>query len=117
MSQRSLPLATLALLIPIATADAAGPEPTQEKLRQSVTRGLRIVEKAAHHYPEHRQCFSCHHQTLPMFAMVRAREHGVSIEDSVLDAAGEFSAGSFRERIGEMAQGKGIGGAAMTVGY
>src|SRR5262245_8590782 len=79
MPHRSSRFACLVLLASVSTAAANAPELTssQATLRESVTRGLRVVEKAARNYPNHRTCFSCHHQTLPMFAMVKAAEHGI----------------------------------------
>ncbi len=80
-------------------------------------RGLALVQKAAANYPTHRTCFSCHHQTLPMQSMVTAHEYGLAIDEELLQATADFSHDSFRERIGPMREGKGIGGAAMTVAY
>src|SRR4051812_10371542 len=120
MPHRSLPFACLALLVMTvapARATEPSPAPTSEALREAVTRGLRVVEKAARSYPQHRECFSCHHQTLPMFAMVKAGEHGVSPARGLLGDQAEFTVASFRDKVAAMSQGKGIGGAAMTVGY
>lgn len=83
----------------------------------AVERGLQIVQKAAANYPKHRNCFSCHHQTLPMLAMVNAREAKISIDSELLQAQAEFSHQSFRERIEPMKEGRGIGGMSMTVAY
>ena len=63
------------------------------KLLGAVRRGVQIVEKAAKNYPNHRTCFSCHHQTLPMFAMVEARAHGLEIDGGLLEAQAEFGRG------------------------
>ncbi|SIN97154.1 N-acyl-D-amino-acid deacylase [Singulisphaera sp. GP187] len=98
-------------------AGEADPPIAHEKIRDSVRRGLEIVQKAATRYPLHRDCFSCHHQTLPMLAMVKARAHGLAIEEDLLHEQADFSVESFREKLQEMTQGKGVGGAAMTVGY
>ena len=107
----------LTLLATSAIAGEADPPVSQATIRDSVRRGLRIVQKAATQYPLHRSCFSCHHQTLPMLAMVKARAHGVAIEEDLLHEQADFSVESFREKTQEMTQGKGVGGAAMTVGY
>ena len=61
--------ASFAFLHPVI---AAGAEVTPDKVRRAVEGGLRIVQKGAKNYPENRNCFSCHHQTLPMFAMREA---------------------------------------------
>jgi N-acyl-D-aspartate/D-glutamate deacylase len=97
----------------------ADEEPThrREAIAEAVTRGLALAEKAAANYPTHRTCFSCHHQTLPVQAMVSARDYGMDVNEDLLQAVADFSRESFRERIEPMREGKGIGGASMTVGY
>jgi N-acyl-D-aspartate/D-glutamate deacylase len=100
-----------------APAPPAAPLVGQSELRRAALGGLRIVEKAAREYPRHRSCFACHHQTLPLKAMVVARRVGLTIDEGLLQDQAGFTSESFEERIVPMAQGKGIGGAAMTVGY
>src|SRR5262245_29670662 len=74
---RGLVLATALLLPPAARGEYGTAPIAQEVLRKAAGRGLKVVEKAARSYPEHRDCFSCHHQTLPMLAMEIARERGL----------------------------------------
>src|SRR5262245_39251919 len=83
----------------------------------ALVRGLPLVQKAAENYPKHRNCFSCHHQTLPMLAMVTARKHGLAIDEPLLQAQAEFSHKSFRESHEDLRAGRGVGGRALTVGY
>ena len=70
---------TLVLVLVLATLslnmNARGGEPELPPLevKQAVTQGLALIRKAAANYPAHRTCFSCHHQTLPMLAMVSAQ--------------------------------------------
>jgi N-acyl-D-aspartate/D-glutamate deacylase len=86
-------------------------------IRDAVAGGLRLVAKAADNYPKHRTCFSCHHQTLPMLAMVTARGRGTPADSGLLDAQADFTHESFTEHVDSMKKGLGIGGGAMTVGY
>ncbi|HLW66640.1 MAG TPA: prenyltransferase/squalene oxidase repeat-containing protein [Gemmataceae bacterium] len=92
-------------------------EPTPEEMATAVSRGLAIVQKAAANYPKHRDCFSCHHQTLPMLAMISARDHGVKIDADLLPVQVQFTHKSFENSTSSLKKGKGIGGRAMTVGY
>jgi N-acyl-D-aspartate/D-glutamate deacylase len=89
----------------------------RRRVEEAALRGLALVQKAAASYPTHRTCFSCHHQTLPMQTMVTAREYGLAIDEELLQDTAAFSHDSFRERITLLREGKGIGGAAMTVAY
>lgn len=52
-----------------------------------------------------------------MLAVVKARAQGVDVEPDLLQEQAEFSVESFGEKVREMSEGKGVGGAAMTVGY
>jgi N-acyl-D-amino-acid deacylase len=110
-------LAALLGMIGIGRPVEAGGPTSRPAVEEAVKRGLRLVEEAAGRYPTHRTCFSCHHQTLPMQAMVTAREHGVAIDEELLQAQADFSHDSFRERAEPMRRGKGIGGGSMTVAY
>jgi N-acyl-D-amino-acid deacylase len=94
---------------------AAGDEDTA--VRKAVERGLESVQKAAAKYPQHRHCFSCHHQTLPLLAMATARSRGLPIDDKLPQAQADLTRNSFSGLIDKMKEGKGIGGRAMTVGY
>ncbi len=99
-----------------APARGEGP-PGLDEIRAGLDRALVQVQGAAARYPSHRDCFSCHHQTLPVVALVAARRAGVAIDDGLLDATVAFSADSFRAKLDDLRRGTGIGGRAMTVGY
>ena len=105
-----------------AAKSSANADPQQSaadpaKIQQAMTRGLTIVQKAAANYPKHRECFSCHHQTLPMLAMTASRSRGASIDETILKEQGEFSLESFTGRKTQLNEGTGIGGRSMTVAY
>jgi N-acyl-D-amino-acid deacylase len=89
----------------------------KKEIAAALDRGLPIVEKAARSYPQHRDCFSCHHQTLPMLAIASAPDHKLSEDGSLLQAQAEFSHRSFETLEQSMKQGHGVGGKGLTVGY
>jgi N-acyl-D-amino-acid deacylase len=86
-------------------------------LREAVSRGLGIVEKAARSYPENRSCFSCHHQTLPLLAMASAREKGLAVDAALAGAQARFTHASFESRLEKIRSGEGVGGTSLTVAY
>jgi|SRR5579864_107253 len=88
-----------------------------EARREAIARGLNLAQKAAASYPSHRQCFSCHHQTLPMLAMVSARACGSDIDNELLQAQADFSINSFRSTLPSIKEGRSVGGRALTVAY
>ena len=102
-----------------AAGPAAGEEKeiSQDELRGAIDRGLAVVQRSAAEYPTHRRCFSCHHQTLPMLAMVTARRAGLAIDEALLKSQTEFTHDFFTKRSKDLRGEKGIGGGAMTVGY
>jgi N-acyl-D-amino-acid deacylase len=114
---------TLVLVLVLATlslnmnARGAEPELPPMEVKQAVTQGLALMRKAAANYPAHRTCFSCHHQTLPMLAMVSAKTGGGSSDETLLQEQADFTLESFQDKLDAMREGRGVGGAAMTVGY
>jgi N-acyl-D-amino-acid deacylase len=92
-------------------------QPKTDEISTSLSRALPVIQKAAANYPKHRQCFSCHHQTLPMLAMVTARDRHLSVDDKLLQGQAEFTHQSFQGEHEALKAGKGIGGKAMTVAY
>lgn len=84
---------------------------------QAVENGLRVLTRGAREYPEHRQCFACHHQTLPLLALTAA--HGLDLprQTELEQELGTFVRESFAKRTDELRAGEGIGGKALTIGY
>jgi Prenyltransferase and squalene oxidase repeat len=109
----------VATCVPTVAARSA-PVPARKphhQLRTAITRGLAIVQKGARNYPKHRKCYSCHHQTFPLLAMTEAKDAGFGIDERLAKDIVGFTRKSFRDRIGGLKKGTGIGGRAMTVGY
>ncbi len=93
-------------------------EPMPEALiRDSLQKGLKRVQAAAGNYPSYRDCFSCHHQTLPVMAMMASKQAGLEIDATTLELTVEFTKESFDFRREQLEEGRGIGGGAMTVSY
>src|SRR5882724_824705 len=68
---------------PLASAEDQSVPIAPERIAGAVKLGMPLAEKAASNYPEHRKCFSCHHQTLPMLSMVSARHAGNQVDEKV----------------------------------
>lgn len=89
----------------------------REQTADAIRRGLAIVQKAAKNYPSHRQCFSCHHQTLPLLAMQETRDLGFDVDREALNTTRQHTLESFSSRLDKLRDGRGIGGRANTVSY
>src|SRR4051794_29351950 len=113
--RRNMNLTRVAIGCVLVTSVMARASETEREVDEAVRAGLALAEKAAANYPNHRECFSCHHQTLPMLAMVAAP--GAGDGKALLKQQGEFTRDSFADKLDALKAGKGIGGGAMTVSY
>lgn len=80
----------------------------------AVQRGLALVTQAASNWPQHKTCFSCHHQTLPMLSVIEAAQ---SSDPNWLKTQADITHAYFKERIEDMLAGEHVPGGATTVGY
>jgi hypothetical protein len=85
-------------------------------VRKAIEKGLRRVDQAAGNYLKHRQCFSCHHQALPVIALAAARGRGFEVDLKRIQEQIAFSRKSFQKHE-QITKGQGIGGANTTAGY
>ncbi len=98
-----------------APADDAGPKP--EEVRAAVAKSLPPLQKGATEYIKHRECFSCHNQALPVFALSAARGRGFAVSDEARQQALRFTADSLARGKDNYLKGRGQGGQADTAGY
>ncbi len=96
----------------------------QDEAASALDRGLKLLMRGAANYPRHRDCFSCHHQTLPMLpiSMVRkpfeARDQAMADDiESTSHQIAEFTLASFHARQSDLIEGRVIDGKGLTVGY
>ena len=92
----------------------------EEKLpgtEDAVRRGLALATRAASNWQKNKTCFSCHHQTLPMLAMVEAARGGMAPDDAWFQSQAETTHRYFEQRIGEMDEGDHVPGGAATTGF
>jgi N-acyl-D-amino-acid deacylase len=89
-----------------AVSDDAGSPPRREQVRRAVERGLEIIQNGARQYPAHRDCFACHHQTLPLLGMTRAAAAEIPIDRTLTPALMAFTRKSFGDQIESLAREK-----------
>ncbi len=90
---------------------------TPAVVQQAVESGLRLLTKSSRNYPNHRKCFACHHQTLPLLAVREARLAGLDVDPKLATEAGEFTGAYFKGRIELMRDGNGVPGRGMMASY
>ena len=94
-----------------------GKENNSSDVRNAVEGGLRIVQRGAQNYPNNRDCFSCHHQTLPMLAMHEASKAGITIDSELMKDQVQFIRDLFEDRLDSVTNGKSLGGRSLTAGH
>jgi squalene cyclase len=75
------------------------------------------MKAAVGHRTERKQCFACHQQGVPIFALTAAKARGFEIDEAELTTQLEFIAGFLAKNREQYLQGKGTGGQADTAGY
>lgn len=101
-----------------AGAVASDPtEPTDEQIRAAVIRSIPRIEASAATYRENRECFSCHHQALPVLMLTEARRRGFKIDEENYRAQLDHTAAHLERGLQSYVEGKGQGGKADTAGW
>ncbi len=106
---------SLTLLSPPVLGGPA--EPDSGQVRSSVAKALPLIQASLKEYPRHRDCFSCHHQAVPSFALTVARDRGLSIDAESLDAALDVTLADLEGAFESYRKGDGQGGGATRAGY
>jgi hypothetical protein len=106
-----------ALLIGLAQPAAAADAPTPEEVRGAIARALPLIRKGSAGHMEHRTCFACHHQALPLLALTTARARGLAVEDEELQKHLRFIRDFLDKNRENYLKGRGQGGQADTAGY
>jgi hypothetical protein len=114
---RAHPLTFSALIVLTCSAGALADPPTPAQIRAAATKSLTLLQKTATKYTEHRQCFSCHHQAMPMFAFAAAKTRGFDIDEKMIAHQLKFTADFLTKNRESYTKGKGQGGQADTAGY
>jgi len=112
---------TAAILILLATSAALpGDEPESPKpeaVRLAVRKALPLILKSVGEYPEHRDCFSCHHQAVPVLALSTARARGFAIPPEAINDPVDLTEEDLRGSIESYRKGTGQPGGVDRAGY
>lgn len=109
---------TLLTWIIIVTPQAVDdPIVTASEIRASVDKALPMILKSVDKYPEHRDCFSCHHQAVPVLALTTARDRGFTIDADAITDPVELTEADLRTAIESYKKGDGQPGGVTRAGY
>ncbi len=96
-------------------ATAASPELT--RMRTAIEKALPLLERAAAGSAEHRMCFMCHGQALPVMAASEARLRGFAIDEQNFARQLDHTAKHLKRGQKDYLKGKGQGGRVDMAGY
>jgi N-acyl-D-amino-acid deacylase len=126
--------ALVAFLVTVVTAVQAAPPGTTEPsaavpevvepevvepvaVDAAIQRSLALVQRSAVTYTQKRECFSCHHQTLPAVTLSLARQRGYDVDAEQMAAQANFTLKYFGGRRDRLLKGDGVPGGPFTAGY
>ncbi len=109
------------LAVTISHPPAAAGQPPKDKvvarIRTAVAQALTPLQKSLVVYPEKRDCFSCHNQTIPLVALKIARSRGFEIDQDAFDGAVALTLADLESAIELYRQGRGQPGGATRAAY
>jgi ribosomal protein S18 acetylase RimI-like enzyme len=111
----NLSLALLLLLSSRLRADDSSAE--EQRIESAVRRSVALIENSGSVYRRERQCFSCHHQALPVIALTEVRNRGFAIDEDQYRQQLEHTAKHLKRGHKNYLAGKGQGGRGDTAGY
>jgi squalene cyclase len=109
---------TLILIAGMSWLPADDPDsPGAESVRVAVEKAIPPILKGTQGYPESRDCFSCHHQAVPVLALSTVRARGFAIPAGAIADPVELTAADLRGAIESYRKGGGQGGGVTRAGY
>jgi squalene cyclase len=110
----SILLMTASLSAIAPTGDDA---PKPQVVRDAVEKAIPLILKSMAEYPESRDCFSCHHQAVPVLAMVTAKGRGFAVDSEAIRGPVEHTEADLEAAEESYRKGNGQGGGVTRAGY
>ena len=107
-------LTPLGQLLPPAAADE---RPSAQALRRAVERAIPQLQSGAAGSAAERQCYTCHSQGLPVFALSAAAARGLAIDHEIFEQQVQHTWAHLQRGQSAYQSGKGQGGQVLTAGY
>lgn len=110
----------LARIVLIAASLSPAPSDAQEstvRMKSAIEKALPGILRGAASYPEHRGCFSCHHQAQPLMTLTAARARGFKVDPDAVRSIVDFSVRSFGDEEKLERIRRGISHRTSVIGY
>ena len=99
------------------SAEPAPANQDQTQIRAAVVKGISLIEMSSQQYLKKRQCFSCHHQAMPMVMLSEARRRGFEIDRENFADQLQRTIKHLKGGQKQYAEGKGQGGRVDTAAW
>jgi CubicO group peptidase (beta-lactamase class C family) len=91
--------------------------PLTEQVRGAISRAIPMLEAGSIGSANKRQCFTCHSQAIPVFALVEAQQQGFIVDEENIKRQLKHTHDHLKRGLENYRQGKGQGGDVLTAGY
>lgn len=110
-----LVMSTTLLVDRVLVADE--PATQEQAVRAAINRSIPLLEAGAAGSAEQRQCFTCHNQALPVFALAEAQSRDFKIDEANFERQLAHTAAHLDRGKNNYRKGRGQGGQVLTAGY
>lgn len=100
-----------------AIMPTADDPPKPEAIRAAVEKGLPLILKSTLAYPESRDCFSCHHQAVPVLALSTAKARGFAVDAEAISGPVELTEADLQGALASYRKGDGQPGGVTRAAY
>ena len=101
----------------MAVARADDQAPSSAKIHDAIEKALPSLEKGASGYIEQRDCFSCHHQALPVLAFTLGKARNIVVNEETLREQVIYTEDMLAGAANTYRKGDGLPGGVTTAGY
>ncbi len=110
----TIPILVACLSVPPGDASEA---PRPEAVRRAVERALPLILTSTAQYPMSRDCFSCHHQAIPILALSTARERGFDVSEEEIAEIVDHTEADLHSALSHYRDGRGQPGGVTRASY
>ena len=89
----------------------------KQKVEPRIRKSLQLLSSSARVYTEEQECFSCHHQALPVMTLQLAQQRGIPVSAKTIGEQAQFTRDYYQQRLEKIEQGSGIPGGSYSAGY
>ncbi len=88
-----------------------------QKLEPRIRKSLELLSSSARVYTEEQECFSCHHQALPVMTLRLAQQQGIEVAATTIGQQAKFTRDYYQQRQERIEKGAGVPGGSYSAGY